>query len=302
MTRFIATRLDLSRLQAVKPALILDLDYEALLDARLATLQARLPAVDTLGNEHNPMVALQQEDAYRQLLDYGLLNDRVRGLLAAFASGTDLDHVVARAAISRLVLTRDDAGAPLSYEDDDTLRMRYFASFGAPSAGSDDAYIFNTLTAYPSAHHVYALGPSEHGVPGQVDVVVTAPGGVDVPIPTLDAIRRTLSASNVRPLTDTVNVIAATVAPYTVMLTADILRGPDPVALRDQIVANLQRVTGERYRGGGEVPRAALMSAAFDAGAVSVSMSSPAADIPRAHYTAPFCAAIKLSVQERLGD
>jgi phage-related baseplate assembly protein len=300
--RFFSKRLDLSRIQAIRPALILDLDYEAIVDARLASLQERLPAVDTLGNPHNPMVALQEEDGYRQLLDYGLLNDRVRGLLAILATGTDLDHVAARAGIERLVLTRDSDGNPLTYEDDETLRMRYFASFGAPAAGSEDAYVFAALTAFPQAWHVLTLGPAEHGTPGQVDVVITSADGETTPEETVLAVARAVSAKNVRPLTDFANVLAAIVEPYAVQITVAILPGPDPQVLRDQIIDRIVAITDLRYRAGGEVPRSAIAAAGFDMGALDVTVTSPSADIPRDPYVAPYCSTISVTVVERLYD
>lgn len=302
MTRFIASRLDLSRLRAIRPDLILNLDYEALLTARLASLSERLPEVDTFDNEYSPLVALQQEDAYRQLLDYALLNDTVRALLPAFATGSDLEHIAARAGIKRLEITPASAGQPASLEDDDTLRMRYFAAFGAPAAGSEDAYVFHTLTAYPAAWHVQCVGPDEHGIPGQVDIVVTAPDGASVPNETLNVINFALNGRAVRPLTDITNVMAAEVVPYTVDLTAHILRGPDPAAIRAEILARLQTITTERYRGGGEVPLAALKAAGFDAGARDVTLASPLVGIPRNPYRSPYCTGITVTVVERLND
>jgi phage-related baseplate assembly protein len=305
MTRFLSTRLDLSRLAAVKPDLVLTLDFEAILAARLADLRTRMLAagldVDILGLETDPLVFLQQEDAYRQLLDYGLLNDTVRGLLPAFSTGVDLDHIVLRAGVVRLSTPATNS-APAWTEDDDTLRMRYFASFGAPSAGSEDAYIFAALTAYPQAWHVFCAGPEEHGEPGRVDVVVTAPGGVQADLDTVIKINRALNEKNVRPLTDYVNVVAAEPLLYTITMNVQILPGPDPVLLRDQIVASLLRITGERYRGGGEVPVSALESAAYQLGAVSVSTTLPAADIPRVVDRAPYCSAITVVVTERPHD
>jgi len=311
MTRFLATRLDLSRLRANKPALITDLDFEAIRQARLDSLQGRFDEaaekagtdpLDVLSLETDPVVILQEEDAYRQLLDLAHLNDIVRDMLPAFALGANLDHIAARSGITRQVIRPAVDSTPAVMEDDDTFRMRYFASFGVPSAGSEDAYIFAALTAYPSAWHVYCNGPTEHGEPGRVDVIVTAPGGVAVPDATLFAITRACNAKAVRPLTDFVNVVGAEPAPYAVVMTVEILPGPDPVALRSEIVARLQAIVAERYRGGGEVPKSALASAAYEFGAVSVAVASPAADIPRQVQVAPWCTGITVNVVERLYD
>lgn len=336
MTRFLSTRLDLSRLRAIRPVVLETLDFEAIISARLASLQERFDAaaevtgtdpLDVLSLETDPVVILQQEDAYRQLLDMGLLNDKLRALLPAFAQGADLDHIAARAGITRTVIRPASDGVAAVMEDDDTFRLRYWASFGRPAAGSEDAYIFAALTAYPTAWHVYCTGPAEHGEPGRVDVIVTGPAEPDltaseiaadvlaipnfalirdlpeqVPPATLDAIARACTARDVRPLTDMVNVVGAEVVPYVVTMTVEVLPGPDPKAIKAEVLTRLQAITAERYRGGGEVPKSALASAGYEAGAVAVAVTSPAADITRVPEIAPFATTLNVTVTERLND
>ena len=300
MTRFLSTRLDLSRLQAIRPAVLLGIDFEALLVERLARLQEELPAVDVLGLETDPLVRLQRVDAYREMLDRHRLNEGFRALLPAFARGTDLDHIALRAGIVRQELVPATASYPAVVEADDALRLRYFAAFGAPAAGSEDAYVFAALTAWPGAWDVRCVGPDEHGQPGAVDVVLTAPEGQAVSTETLSAVSIALNTKSVRPLTDQVSVLATIIVPYAVSLTVEILPGPDPAAVRTDIVARLGAITAERYRGGGEVPLAALAAAGYAAGAVAVSVTSPVASIVRDPYSAPWCSSITVTVTERL--
>ena len=300
MTRFLSTRLDLSRLQAVRPAVLLDIDFEALLVERLARLQDELPAVDVLGLETDPLVRLQRVDAYREMLDRHRLNEGFRALLPAFARGTDLDHVTLRAGILRQELTPATGSTPATMESDDDLRLRYFAAFGAPAAGSEDAYVFAALTAWPDAWDVRCVGPEEHGDPGSVDVVLTAPEGRPVATETLSAVSAALNAKSVRPLTDRVSVLAATIVPYAVALAIEILPGPDPAAIRADVLARLATITAERYRGGGEVPLAALAAAGYAAGAVTVTVASPSGPIARDPYSAPWCTGMAVTVTERL--
>lgn len=302
MTRFIASRLDLSRLRNVRPDLILDLDYEKILQERLDAIKAERPELDAIDLESSPLKILQEQDAYRQLLDYHLLNTTLRGLLPAFSTGVNLEHIAARTGIVRLQIgTKPDTGEPV-WEDDDTFRMRYFASFGAPAAGSEDAYVFAAMTAYPGAWHVNCAGRDEHGIPGQVDIVVTAPGGQPVEEADLIRIARACNTKSVRPLTDQVNVLAAEVLEYEVELLVDIMRGPDPAEVRAAVIARLGQIVAERYRGAGEVPLSALAAAGYDNGAVSVQVVKPAADIPRNHLVAPYAKTITVTVQERLYD
>lgn len=301
--RFVTSRLSLSRLRAIRPALIETIDFEAILAERLADLQVRLPDVDTLGLETEPLVALQQADAYREMLDLARINDKVRGLLAAFATGTDLDHVAALAGMRRLVLTRDENGDPATYEDDETLRMRYFAGFSAPAAGSEDGYIGAALAAYPQAADIVALGPAVHDQPGRVDIVALAPAGGTVPSGTLIAIREACNAKSVRPLTDWIAVLSAIVVPYTVTITAEINAGPDPALFAEAVRATAQATADERYIVGGEVPAAAMTAAAISNGALAATAvfawSGGSGGIPRDPYKAPFATGIVVNVIER---
>ena len=160
--------------------------------------------------------------------------------------------------------------------------------------------MFAALTAWPGAWDVRCVGPDEHGQPGAVDVVLTAPDGQPVAIETLTTVSAALNAKSVRPLTDQVSVLAATIEPYAVALTAEILPGPDPAAVRTDIIARLGTITAERYRAGGEVPLAALAAAGYAAGAVTVSVMSPITSITRNPYRAPWCTSIAVTVVERL--
>jgi phage-related baseplate assembly protein len=301
MTRFISTRLDLSRLRSVRPDIILDIDFEKILKDRLDAIKAERPDLEAINLETSPLKILQEQDAYRQTLDYNLLNETLRALLPALSTGTNLEHIAARSGITRLKVGVDDQGNDV-FEDDDTFRMRYFASFGAPAAGSEDAYVFGVMSAYPEAWHVQCIGPDEHGIPGQVDVVVTAPNGQAVPDSVINTINLALNGRKARPLTDIVNVLPAVVVPYAVDLTAQILRGPDPAAIGMDIRLRLEKIVAERYRGGGEVPIAVLKSAGFDAGALDVLVASPLAPIPRDPYKSPYCTGIQVQVMERLND
>lgn len=291
MTRFLATRLDLTRLISKPPEVLRDIDFEDLLVEFLARLQEEAPSIDVLELETDPLVRLARVASYRDMLDRQYLNEALRQLLPSYATGANLEQIAARSAILRL-----------TGETDDTLRMRYFASFGAPAAGSEDAYVFAALTAAPTLWDVRCVGPAEHGEPGKVDVVLTAAGGVATASSVVLAVGRAINGKSVRPLTDEASAMAATIVPYAVSVQAQILPGPDPAAVRADIRSRLEAIVAERYRGGGEVPLAALTAAAFAAGAVSATVTSPSASIARNPYAAPWCTSIAVSVTERLVD
>ncbi len=270
MTRFLARTLDLTRLQSRKPEVLRDIDFEDLLVEYLARLQEEAPGIDVLALETDPLVRLARVASYRDMLDRQYLNEALKQLLPSYATGANLEQIAARSAILRL------AG-----EDDDTLRMRYFASFGAPAAGSEDAYVFAALTAAPTLWDVRCVGPEEHGEPGKVDVVLTAAGGVATDPAVVLAVGRAINGKSVRPLTDEASALAATVVPYAVSVAAQILPRPRPGRVRADIRARLEAIVAERYRGGGEVPREALSAAAFAAAAPSPRRRQPVLGLDR---------------------
>jgi phage-related baseplate assembly protein len=295
--RFVANALDLSRLRGTKPALIRNLDYEVILAAALDGLRARLPDVDAIGLDGEPLTALMEEFAYRILVDYGLLNDTVRDVLPAYATGTDLDHIASLAGIQRLQIGVDADDVPIM-EPDDVLLMRFFAGFSAPAAGSADAYVGAALAAYPTARDIAVLGPGIHDVPGRIDLVLLSQTGEAVPEPTRIAVFKSVSSDSVRPITDFVSVSSATILDYSFTLTVEIPPGPDPDAIEADVTAALDVITGDRFRIGGEVPRAALEAAGYSSGGLIATASafSPIAHDP---YRAPRCTGFTVVVVER---
>ena len=293
MTTFLANRLDLSRLRRLSPSLIRALDYEAILDERRAMLVAKFAAggvdYDVGALETDSAMIVEQVDAYRELLDRQAVNDGFRACLPAFAKGADLDHLVLRAGLLRL-----------DGEADDDLLMRYFASFSAPSAGSADAYVFQSKTAFSSAVDIAVLGPETHGQPGLVDVVVVPPAGGVVSDAGLAAIRAACNGKRSRPLTDVVSVQSAVIVPYSVAITAVLPAGPDPSMARTEILAGLAEITSARYHAGGRVPVAALAAPAYDAGAAIVAVASPAADIAPDPYAAPWCVGVAVTIRQEV--
>jgi len=82
------TAVDLSRLPM--PEVIEQIDYEALLVAMRAELQARLPGFDAW-LESDPTVKLLEVAAYREMLLRQQFNDRARSVMLAYALGAHAD-------------------------------------------------------------------------------------------------------------------------------------------------------------------------------------------------------------------
>lgn len=85
--------IDLSKLPA--PQLIEELDYEAILNEMRKKLRELLPEWSGYELESDPANKVLEVAAYREMLLRQRVNEAARGVLIAFAQGSDLDHLAA---------------------------------------------------------------------------------------------------------------------------------------------------------------------------------------------------------------
>lgn len=217
----IFTAIDLSKL--APPSLIEALSFESILAAMKLDFAARCAArgipFDALALESEPVTIALETGAYRELLARQRVNDVARGVMVAFAMGTDLDHLGALFGVARLVIapaTIDGNGNPVAavLEDDDAFRARIvLAPEGYSVAGPEGAYVFHGLSADGEVLGIAAESPS----PGEVVVTVlsrTGDGAASAPL--LAKVSAHLSGETVRPLTDHVTVQSATIVPFAI--------------------------------------------------------------------------------------
>jgi len=84
------------------------LDYEGPLAAAVARLQGLAPEWDAIDLESDPARKLLEVFAYLDLLLRGRINDALRALLLAYASGADLEQLAANVSVIRLADEADD--------------------------------------------------------------------------------------------------------------------------------------------------------------------------------------------------
>jgi phage-related baseplate assembly protein len=259
--RFSAATLDLSLLpapQAIKP-----LDYDADLAARIADLKTRLIAAgiafDTDTLETEPTAILQQTSNYRELLTKAAINDAVRAVMLALATGNDLDNLGAIYDCERLIVTPATDSTPVVMESDSAYRFRVLLAPEAFScAGTTGGYVFHALTADPLIKDVgvrtlesiveTALGPALDRV---VEVaLLTSVGDGTASDDILIKTRARLLRTDIKPLTDVVSVVSATIIPYTVTGTVYVPPGPDPLAVKAQAEAAVDKAAADANRVG----------------------------------------------------
>ncbi|MBP0047649.1 baseplate J/gp47 family protein [Marinobacterium sp. AK62] len=282
------TAVDLSKLPA--PDVVEQLDYEAILAAMVADLQARDPAFSAM-IESDPAYKILEICAYRELIVRQRVNDGARAVMLAYAGGTDLDQIAANYNVVRLLLDAGDPDVvppvPPTYEDDTSLRRRVQLSFeGFSTAGPEGAYIFHALGADADVLDASVASPA----PGELVVTVlsrTGDGTADAAL--LTAVDSTLNADDVRPLTDQVTVQSAEIVNYSVTASLTLYPGPDSAVVLAAAQSALDAYIESNHRLGRDVTLSGLYAALHREGVQNVTLSAPGADIVIASHQAAYC-------------
>lgn len=298
MSRF--SQIDLSKLPP--PDVVEELDAETILDDLKADLVARLPEISqTIDLESEPLVKLLQVVAWRELTLRARINDATKSVMLALATGRDLDHLAALFGVSRLVVqaANPDAVPPVPelLEDDDTFRARVQLSLeGHTTAGTVGSYTYWAFSADGAVKDVTVSSPA----PGEVLVTVLSKAGDGVPDTTvLNAVESRLNARDIRPLTDLVNVLPATILPYQVEATLTLFPGPGDGVVLNAAQAAVQNYVDTHHRLGHDITRAGLFAALFQEGVQNVTLTSPATDLIFDQTAAGYCTSIAVTVGGR---
>ena len=267
--------IDLSALPA--PDIIAQPTFETRLAGKLAQLLSLAPEFTALV-ESDPAMKLLQADTYDEIVLAQAMNDAARGLLLAFATGAQLDHLAALFAVTRLTVTPADpeTGAPAVLETDTALRQRVqLAPHAFSVAGPELAYVFHARSAHPDVADATAISPT----PGEVLVTVLATSGTGVPsAPVLDAVRAVLDGP-VRPLTDAVTVQAAQLVDFSIEAQLHVFAGPDQALILSTAQASLTAYLASARRLGRDIPRSAIIAALHVGNVQRVELLAPLADV-----------------------
>ena len=301
-----STTIDLTRVPA--PAAIEALSFEELLTTFKDRFQAFWDAarvVDETLPEYNvgelqtdPAIIVGQAWSFLRLLDRQRVNDAIKALLAPLSTGSNLDNLVLRQGIQRLVITAASGDTPAVMESDARLLERYLLSFNRAAAGSRDGYLFAAFTAWPGAGDIEVVGRRIHGRRGDVDIVVAGPAGDAASLENLALVRAAVTADDVQPETTSVSVLAATRVTYTVDLVIEVLKGPDPEIVKAEAIARIRAAADERTFIGGEVPAALLSGAAYGTSVMKVRDNAPVV-IVADPYSIPVLTTITVTAEVR---
>lgn len=274
--------IQLERLPA--PTVVEEVQYERILAAMLADLRTRDP-VFTAIVESDPAYKILEVAAYREMLLRQRINEAARQTMLAYATGSNLDQIGARYGVARR-----------ANEGDATYRRQIQLAFeGYTTAGSEGSYVFHTLRASLLVKDVYVTSP----VPGDVEVYVLSTQGDGYPSSQLlETVNETLTAEDVRPLTDQVFVLPAEAVHYDVEAVLHLYSGPDPDVVKKTAIAALTEYVDSTQKLGEEAAMSGIYAALHQPGVRYVQLLSPSASVICQPHQSPYCTGISVSVVE----
>jgi len=248
------------------PGIIEELDFEAILSRKKATLLALEPAfAETLALESEPSTKLLEAAAYDELLLRQRVNDALRSGLLAFAAGAELDHFAVAEGISRLAGEKDEA-----------FRARIHLGIRGRRQGAEEYYRYQALSAAAGIRDVYT--DVEETPSNEIFVYVLPESGAEDP-GVLAAVQSHLTDQRVRLLNDRPVVVWASLVP--IRARARIWLRPDALpGLAENLRATFPE-TFEKERGlGWDVARSWTIARLHASGVKRVEILSPETDIP----------------------
>ena len=257
------------------PGVLETLDFFRISAEQRADLTRRLPGY--LWIESDPAVKTLDTAGYREMLLRQRINEAAVAGMPAYALGADLDNLAAFYGVTRLVVTQEDTTStpptPAVYESDDALRGRMMLALeGQSTSGPEGSYIFHAMSADGAVRDVLVESPA----PAHIAVTVLSHDNEGVPDQALlDKVLAALSATDVRPFGDRVEVNAAVVIPYTVHAKLTFLPGPSHAPVIALAEKKLTEFLDESNRLGYAVTLSGLHAALHQAGVYRVELLSP---------------------------
>lgn len=274
---------DLSTVPA--PELVAQPDLAARRAGKLARL-IELHAEFTALVESDPAVKLIEADSYDEQVLAQAFNDTARGLLLAYASGSNLDQLGALNDVARLVVTPATETTAAVLESDTSFRQRIqLARHSFSVAGPELAYVHHARAAHGDVADATAISPA----PGDVVVTVMSRSNGGVPRADVLSAVSALLKGPVRPLTDRVTVQEAQPVRYAIEAEIFPFAGPDQQLILDTARKSLDAYLTSTRKLGRDIACSAHIAALHVGNVQRVRLISPAADTPvdMAHFPEP---------------
>jgi phage-related baseplate assembly protein len=282
---------DLSRLPA--PQVVETLDFDAIKTALIADILLVMPEFSAL-SPADPAIKLLELFAYRELLLRTQINEAALAVMAAFATGADLDHLAADHGVERFILVEADASRRIAevLETDEDFRARYVrAPEGWSVAGPIGAYVDLATRASSNVRFASCISPA----PMEVLVTVQArDGDGSASLALLTEVLSYLSDVNRRPLGDRLTVQSARITVSDVVADIRTFSGPDPALVLNEVRARFAVFKADNERLGRDVTADGLHACLRAEGVSKVTLVGWA-DVICDETQAWFCPALTLN-------
>lgn len=270
------------------PTIIETLDYETILYSIKVDLIALNPDYEAvLQMVSEPLTHLCEVVAYRELLMRERINSGAKSVMLAYATGNDLDHLVATYDVLRQ-----------TNESDAELRSRAQISFeGYSVAGPKNAYVYHAKSASPQVRDVDVSSPAG----GQVKLTVLAHPTAAIPNGVPDAgllatVLAAVSSDSVRPLCDTPDATVPMVINYTIQASIICLPGPDTQTVLAAAQQAVEKYVSDQFYLGRDIDPFAIGSVLYQPGVTRVTLIIPADHVTVADDQVAFCAGINITL------
>ncbi|MBA7968579.1 MULTISPECIES: baseplate assembly protein [Citrobacter] len=289
---------DLSQLP--KPQIIKVLDFEEILVEVKADMIAAFPqeqqaaVAAALELESEPMNAIAQVFAYREMMLMQRINDGAAACMLSHSNFSDLDNLGANNNTQRLVIQEATDTTEAVYESDAAYRLRIQSAFeGLSVAGPTGAYEYFAKSASGKVADAKATSPS----PAVVVVSVLSTEGDGTPDPALLAtVNKALSADDKRPVADRLTVQAAGIVNYHINAVLYLYPGPESEPIRTAAEDALRSWISQQGKIGRDVARSAIMAALHVQGVQRVELPEPVSDIVIDDTQAARCESFTITV------
>lgn len=308
MSRFSAIELE----KLPPPEIIESLSFEQIRADMISDFRARIPDFDAI-LETDPAIMLLEAAAFREILLRQRINNACKANLIATAQGSNLEHLAAFLGVTRDLVQPGNTEVyppvlPI-YETDTRLRERtQLALEGFSTCGSEGAYIFWALKASGQVKDVDVYSPPPemyrtteglvvHQPSGQVIVTVLSVEGNGIPTTELlQQVESTISADEVRPLTDYVIMKPADVIEYRIEAKLYFYSGPDPEYVRQLAEKTLREYVKNHHLLGHDIPLSGIYAALHQNGVQRVVLITPQENLVIQRQQAAYCTDIKVTI------
>lgn len=253
----------------LEPDVIESLDFETLFAKRKAHFIGLYPTDqqqdwrNVLELESEPVTKLLETATYLELLLRARINNAARANLLLYANDKDLDRLADFYGLLRLKNEKDDA-----------FRQRIILRIQASStAGPAVHYRYHALAASPDLSDVFIDSPRA----GLVSIAVIGKDGT-ASQELVDTVAEYINRPDIRVLTDTVQVHAATIKNITVSATIYMLPDANADAIKD-LSNNLKTAAARELGLGRDLTQSWIIHTLHGAGVQRVVLNSPARDV-----------------------